>query len=92
MNDFVVQLIRRFLAQTPWFHKVLRGVSIVVAVIAALPQFMDAAGLYEILPGTATDIVTKIVGIAAVVSALVAQLAVTEEAKDEAAKIGKPIK
>ena len=92
MNDFLVQLIRRFLAQTPWFHKVLRGVSILVAVIAALPQFMDAAGLYDVLPGTAIDIITKIVGVAAVVSAIVAQLAVTDEAKAEAAKLGRPIK
>lgn len=92
MTDFLVQLLRRFQAETPWFHKVVRAVSIVVAVIAAAPQFLDAAGLMELLPGSFVDILTKVVSIASIVAAFVAQLATTEQAKAFAAQQGKPIK
>ena len=35
--DFLAQLIRRFLAQTPWFQKVVKVVMIITATVAAIP-------------------------------------------------------
>lgn len=90
--DFLAQLIRRFLAQTPWFQKVLKVILIITATIAAIPQFLDMAGLASLIPGSVMDIVSKVVVVAALVGAFVAQLAVSDEAKEKAAKLGKPIK
>jgi hypothetical protein len=89
--DFLAQLIRRFLAQTPWFQKVVKVVMIITATVAAIPQFLDMAGLTTLIPGSVMDIVSKVVVVAALVGAFVAQLAVSDEGKEMAAKEGKPI-
>ena len=90
--DFLAQLIRRFLAQTPWFQTVVKVVMIITATVAAIPQFLDMAGLTTLIPGSVMDIVSKVVVVAALVGAFVAQLAVSDEGKEMAAKEGKPIK
>ena len=90
--DFLAQLIRRFLAQTPWFQSVVKVVMIITATVAAIPQFLDMAGLTTLIPGSVMDIVSKVVVVAALVGAFVAQLAVSDEGKEMAAKEGKPIK
>ena len=90
--DFLAQLIRRFLAQTPWFQKVVKVVMIITATVAAIPQFLDMAGLTTLIQGSVMDIVSKIVVVSALVGAFVAQLAVSDEGKEMAAKEGKPIK
>ena len=90
--DFLAQLIRRFLAQTPWFQKVVKVVMIITATVAAIPQFLDMAGLTTLIPGSVMDIVSKVVVVAALVGAFVAQLAVSDEGKQMAAQEGKPIK
>ena len=90
--DFLAQLIRRCLAQTPWFQKVVKVVMIITATVAAIPQFLDMAGLTTLIPGSVMDIVSKVVVVAALVGAFVAQLAVSDEGKEMAAKEGKPIK
>ena len=90
--DFLAQLIRRFLAQTPWFQTVVKVVMIITATVAAIPQFLDIAGLTTLIPGSVMDIVSKVVVVAALVGAFVAQLAVSDEGKEMAAKEGKPIK
>lgn len=92
MQDFLIQLVRRFLAETPAFHKVIRALGIITAVIAAVPQFLEAAGLMEILPNGAMDIISKVVIVSGLVASFIAQLATTEQAKEVAAKLGKPIK
>jgi len=90
--DFLAQLIRRLLAQTPWFQTVVKVVMIITATVAAIPQFLDMAGLTTLIPGSVMDIVSKVVVVAALVGAFVAQLAVSDEGKEMAAKEGKPIK
>ena len=90
--DFLAQLIRRLLAQTPWFQTVVKVVMIITAAVAAIPQFLDMAGLASLIPGSVMDIVSKIVVVSALVGAFVAQLAVSDEGKEMAAKEGKPIK
>lgn len=90
--EFLIQLVRRFLSQTPWFQKVLKVILIITATIAAIPQFLDMAGLTTLVPGSVMDIISKIVVIAALVGAFVAQLAVSDEGKELAAREGKPIK
>lgn len=90
--DFLAQLIRRLLAQTPWFQTVVKVVMIITATVAAIPQFLDMAGLTTLIPGSVMDIVSKIVVVSALVGAFVAQLAVSDEGKEMAAKEGKPIK
>ena len=90
--DFLAQLIRRFLAQTPWFQSVVKVVMIITAAVAAIPQFLDMAGLASLIPGSVMDIVSKIVVVSALVGAFVAQLAVSDEGKKLASEEGKPIK
>ena len=94
--EFLIQLVRRFLGQTPWFHKVLQYVSIVTTVIAAIPVFLAKLctdyGLCDFVPTDVSLIIAKVVVVAGIISTIVAQLSVTEEAKEIAAKEGKPIK
>ena len=90
--EFLIQLVRRFLGQTPWFQSVVKVVMIITATVAAIPQFLDMAGLTTLIPGSVMDIVSKVVVVAALVGAFVAQLAVSDEGKEMAAKEGKPIK
>ena len=92
MNDFLVQLIRRFLSETPAFHKVIRSVALVLTVIAALPQFLDAAGLTDLLGDGIMAIVAKVVSVSGIVAAFIAQLAVTEAAKVQSLIEGRQIK
>ena len=47
--DFLAQLIRRLLAQTPWFQTVVKVVMIITATVAAIPQFLDMAGLTTLI-------------------------------------------
>jgi hypothetical protein len=70
MNDFLIQMIRRFFAETPAFHKSLQWIFILTTVIAAVPQFMAASGLITILPNGVLDIVSKVVTISGIVGAL----------------------
>ena len=94
--EFLIQLIRRFLGQTPWFHKVLQYVSIATSAIASIPVILAKLctdyGLCNFVPSDVSVIIAKAVFIAGIISTIVAQLSVTEEAKQLAAKLGKPIK
>lgn len=92
MNEFLTQLIRRFLAETPAFHKVIRTIALILTVIAALPQFLDAAGLTDLLGDGIMAIIAKVVSISGVVAAFIAQLAVTEAAKIQSLIDGDQIK
>lgn len=94
--EFLIQLVRRFLGQTPWFHKVLQYVSIATTVIASIPVILAKLcteyGLCDFVPSDVSLIIAKAVAISGIISTIVAQLSVTEEAKELAAKLGKPIK
>jgi len=81
------------MADTPWFHKVLRAVGMIAAFISMIPQILDKMELTQwVTDGGWMDIITKAVFIAGIVTTAIAQLAVTEEAKKQAAEKGLPIK
>lgn len=94
--EFLIQLVRRFLGQTPWFHKMLQYVSIVTTVIASIPVILAKLcteyGLCDFVPSDVSLIIAKAVAVSGVISMLVAQLSVTDEAKEKARLEGKPIK
>jgi len=77
--QFVVELLTRFGAKTPWFFKVVRTVAIIAALITGLPAFLSGAGVE--LPGAIQSIMSTAVSVASLVAAFVAQLTVTSEEK-----------
>ena len=85
MNTFIVELIKRFAADTPWFFRIVRYVSISIAVVMGLPGVIDylctEADLCLVLPESWSAIYSKAVSIAALASAFIAQLTATTTEK-----------
>lgn len=81
MKDFILDLVKRFLAKTPKFFKIIRIISIVLAVVTGLPELLQSAGVE--LSETIKAISSKVVSIASLIAAFIAQLTVTEEAKKD---------
>lgn len=78
---FFTELLKRLMAETPWFFKVIRTIGIVAALITGVPALLESSGV--VLPEALHILANKIVSIAAMVSVFVAQLTVTTEAKKE---------
>lgn len=85
MNTFIVELIKRFTADTPWFFQVIRYLSIAIAIIVGLPGVIDylcvEVDLCIVLPESWSAIYSKVASIAALVSAFIAQLTATTTEK-----------
>lgn len=81
LTNFFIELIKRFMAETPWFFRVIRTIGIVAAIITGIPALLEGAGV--VLPDAIHAIASKVVSIAAIVSAFIAQLTATEKAKKE---------
>lgn len=82
MTDFLVQLVKRFLAKTPKFFKILQVLSIVLAIVTGLPSLLESAGI--VLPAALSVLASKVISIASIVAAFITQLTATETAKKNA--------
>jgi hypothetical protein len=84
ISKFLIELVKRFSAETPWFFKVIRNLSIATALIAGLPQFLlflTNSGVE--LPDAVFVFSNKVVAVSSLVAAFIAQLTVTKKEKDE---------
>lgn len=79
--SFLGQIIKRFVAPSPTFFKVVKYISVAVALITGLPAFLQENGI--VLPEAIEVISSKVIMWAGVVSALIAQLTVNDQAKVE---------
>lgn len=80
MTQFLLQLISKFLAKTPKFFKIIRNVGVALAVVTGLPSFIESAGV--VLPEAIQLIASKVVSIASLVAAFIAQLTENTDSKD----------
>lgn len=84
ITKFLLEAIRRFMADTPWFFKVVRNLSIATAIIAGAPDFLvflTNSGVE--LPESVFTFTNKTVAISAVVAAFIAQLTATTQEKEQ---------
>lgn len=81
ITKFLSDFVKRLFAESPVFFKILRWISVIVALITGLPSFLEQLGIK--LPEQWDAVSSKVVAIAALVGAFVAQLTVTESAKAE---------
>jgi len=79
MTDFISELLLRLFGKTPWFFKVVQVLAVLTAVVTGLPSFLESAGLD--LPESWDVVGNKVVSIASLVGAFVAQLTVTTDVK-----------
>jgi len=78
---FVSELLLRFFGKTPSFFKWVQVIAVVMALLTGLPAFLEQSGV--VLPGYIQAIASKIVSVAAVVAAIIAQLTVTTKVKED---------
>ncbi len=76
MKDFLIELIKRFLSKTPKFFKVVKAISVIVALITGIPALLEQANI--VLPDSLNAIASKVVSIAALISAFISQLTTTD--------------
>jgi carbon starvation protein CstA len=79
MTDFLAELVVRLLGKTPHFFKIIRMISIIIAIITGLPTFLQSAGVD--LPAAWDSVVLQVISIAGMVGAFISQLTVTTEEK-----------
>lgn len=77
-NDFFLDLIRRFFAKTPKFHQYVQTVSLVLAGLLKLPDFLNSIG--EHIPTAQEPYKTALLAIT-LTAAFVSQLAVADDSK-----------
>ena len=82
MNQFFIDLLKRFAADTPWFFKVLQIISVVIGVVLVAPDILNAIqeGGFT-LPDTWGKFVAKAVGWAGIAQAFILQLTTTSADK-----------
>lgn len=88
MTDILLQIVKRWLGQSPQFFKVITWAGVAVAIITGLPDlieyvinfFCDAGVCFE-LPESVEAIQNKIVSIAAVIGSIISKLTLTTEEK-----------
>lgn len=84
ISKFLIELVKRFSAETPWFFKVIRNLSIATAVIAGLPQFLSFLTIAGVeLPEIVFVFSNKVISVSSLVAAFIAQLTVTAKEKEE---------
>lgn len=81
LGTFLNEIILRLFAKTPSFFRWVRNISLVLTVLIGLPAFLQESGI--VLPEYLAAISNKVVGIATIVAAFIAQLTATPEAKEE---------
>jgi hypothetical protein len=79
--SFLAELVLRVFGKTPHFFKVVQVVSIIIAAVTGLPDFLNSIGLD--LPESFDVIANKVISIAAIVAAFIAQLTVTTDTKKQ---------
>lgn len=79
MNNFFLELLVRLFADTPWFFRVVRIISIIASLLTGIPALLQGAGIT--LPGPIDAVASDVVAIAALVAAFIAQLTVTAPVK-----------
>ena len=75
VNRFLIEAIKRFSAETPWFFKVIRNISIITTLVTGLPDllsFLTASGIE--LPEFVFIFANKTISISSVVAAIIAQI------------------
>jgi hypothetical protein len=84
INRFLIEAIKRFSAETPWFFKVIRNISIISTLVTGLPDLLSflTASWVE-LPQFVFVFANKTISISSVVAAVIAQLTVTAAEKKE---------
>lgn len=83
ISKFLIELVKRFSAETPWFFKVVRNLSIALAVIAGLPNLLSFLTISGVeLPQVVFAFSNKVVAISSLVAAFVAQLTATSNEKE----------
>jgi hypothetical protein len=83
ISKFLIELVKRFSAETPWFFKVIRNLSIATAIVAGLPEFLSFLTLVGVeLPQIVFVFSNKVVAISSLVAAFVAQLTATTQEKE----------
>ena len=94
MDRFLIEMIRRWGADQPWFFKTVSILGLIVALITGLPGILDSieASVCELdpqlcfeiqLPAAWDAIYSKVASIASLVGSLVAKFASTSEEKAE---------
>ena len=78
---FVSELITRFFGKTPKFFQYVQLASVIVALITGLPAFLEQSGV--VLPAAVGAIASKVVSVASIVAAIIAQLTVTTDVKNK---------
>jgi type III secretory pathway component EscS len=78
--DFAIEAVIRFFSKTPWFFKVIQVITVIVAVITGLPEFLFSAGVD--LPDAWDAVSSKIISVAAVIGTIVAQFTTTIQVKE----------
>lgn len=77
---FIVDAVARFASNTPWFFKVLQGLSAVAYLIAGLPAHLAYFCKNQIicieLTGTWAALQSQAIGIASIVIVVISQFAV----------------
>jgi hypothetical protein len=81
MTDFLAELVVRLLGKTPAFFKIVRMISIIIAIITGLPTFLQSAGVD--LPDAWDSVVLQVISVAGMVGAFISQLTVTTDDKEK---------
>lgn len=84
VNKFLIEAIKRFSAETPWFFKVIRNISIITTLVTGLPDllsFLTDSGVE--IPEFIYIFANKTISISSVVAAIIAQLTVTSAEKKD---------
>lgn len=79
MTDFLLEIVKRWGAKTPYFFRVLRWLTVIIAVVTGLPEVIAEAGID--LPDAIDVLANKVVAIAATIGAIISQLTATTEEK-----------
>ncbi len=87
--QFVVELVKRLAADTPWFFRVLSIIGVVVAVVSGLPGLLtyvcDNMQVCITLPEAWEAIYSKVLSISGIVMTFIAQLTATTTEKEKEA-------
>lgn len=78
VNQFIIDLIRRFASKTPKFYQYVQTISLIVAFIAKIPDFANQIGWH--VPVTQEPYKTIMITVG-VVGAFLSQLAVSDDSK-----------
>ena len=89
MERFFVEMAGRFLANQPWFFKVVTYLSLIIAFVTGLPGLLEhmctnmEICVVHLLPEAWVAIYSKVASTAAMIGALIARFATTSEDKDK---------